>query len=102
MTIITKKFEKKFLKALLREDLPEEEAAKSEIVRNKLVDTDRWSIMYDLIFKYEDKYYQVGYSKGATELQDNEQPFEYEADEISCTEVEPVKVSVIKYTPKEA
>ena len=68
------------------------------LITNEMVDTSRWSIHYNLIFKFEDKFYQAPYSVGATESQD-EGPWEYEGDEapIDCYEVEPVEKTVIVY-----
>ena len=47
-----------------------------EVVQNELIDNSRWSLLYDLVFKAPDgKFYLAGYSRGATESQD-ESPFE--------------------------
>lgn len=58
------------------------------VISDKISDTGRWSILHDLIFKdpADGKCYQVGYSVGATEMQD-ERPWEYE-DTVTATEVE--------------
>lgn len=63
-----------------------------------ITDTSRWSIHYEMVFSYDDKYYSVVYRRGATESQD-EQPFEYDGDVIQCIEVVPQKIMVIKYVP---
>lgn len=70
------------------------------VISNDLTDTSRWSLHYDLVFKEEDtgKFYSVSYSRGATESQD-EQPFEYDGDEIGCVEVQPVEKVVTVYEP---
>lgn len=67
-----------------------------EVMRDEMVDTGRWSIYYRLVFKYQDKYYAVGYGRGATECQD-EQPFENEGDTVECDEVQRVEKVVIDY-----
>ena len=58
----------------------------------ELVDTSRWSNIYELVFKDVESglYYQTTYSVGATECQD-ESPFEYDPDEIECSQVEQVE-----------
>ena len=68
-----------------------------EVFRNKVVDTSRWSIHYELVFHFEDKYYMTWYSEGATEQQD-ERPCEYD-DIVVCYEVTPIEkvVTVFKY-----
>ena len=58
---------------------------------NEIVDTTRWSIIYDLVFEFEGKFYRTSYSVGATESQD-ESPWEYD-DEVVCHEVKEVPVT---------
>lgn len=67
-----------------------------EEIENNLYDASRWSLIYNLVFKFKDKYYQTEYSVGATESQD-ESPFEYEPDEIECREVVPTQQTVTVY-----
>ena len=69
--IIYKKFSKEILKELIYGNVDN-----YELVANNLIGNSRWSLDYDLIFKHEEKYWRVTYSRGATECQD-EQPFEY-------------------------
>jgi len=71
-----------------------------EVIEDNIVDNRRWSIDHEVVFKFEDKFYGTSYSVGATEYQD-EQPFEYDGDEISCVEMEPVEVVKIEYKPVE-
>lgn len=65
------------------------------IISNKIVDKSRWSVIYELIFELDGKYWQTGYSCGATEAQ-YEQPWEFE-DMVECVEVEPYEETVVKY-----
>lgn len=67
---------------------------------DEITDTSRWSVHYHLVFKYlgDNKYYSTTYARGATEYQD-EQPFEYADDLISCDEVKQVKKTIIDYEP---
>lgn len=69
-----------------------------ELVQEELIDTTRWSHIYERVYKDLDsgKYYTTSYSTGATECQD-ESPYEYDGDEIELIEVEPYEVKVIKY-----
>jgi len=56
----------------------------------------RWDVIYRAVFEHESKFYETTYQVGATEVQD-ERPYEYEDDEISCKEVFPVKKEVVVY-----
>lgn len=71
-----------------------------ELLTSEIVDTSRWSIMHEAIFRYKDKFYRTCYSVGATESQD-ERPYEYDADQIECPEVKPVQVTITKYVDVE-
>lgn len=53
----------------------------------------------DLYNEDNGKFYQITYSEGATELQD-ERPWEYD-DEITCTEVELKEIMMKKWVPVE-
>lgn len=69
-----------------------------EVVKNKICETTRWSICYDLVFKIiaTGKYYSSFYSRGATECQD-ESPYEHSKAEVECPEVEPKLIEVTIY-----
>jgi hypothetical protein len=58
-------------------------------IKDEVVDKTRCSIVHELIFAHEDKYYQTYYSVGATEPQE-EKPWEYD-DEVECQEVKQVE-----------
>ena len=88
-------FKKEFLVELARDDYDEEEVLS---IYNKLIDTSRWSEIYEQVFLFNGKYYKTSYSVGATECQD-ERPYEYEGDEIACIEVIPKEVTSIIYVP---
>ena len=81
------KFSKEFLRNL-----------DDEIISDQIIENTRWSILHERIFKHDGKFYQTIYSVGATEIQD-ESPYEYDGDEIECTEVRPVEKVVIVYEP---
>ena len=66
---------------------------------NRIIDTTRWSIVHEIVFEDQGKFYMTTYSEGATECQD-ERPWEYD-DEIKCTEVELKEVKVKKWVPVE-
>lgn len=89
-----KAFKKEDLLGLLDGD----DSCGLEQVSDRIVDTGRWSIHHDLIFKdtAEGKFYATAYSVGATEQQD-EGPFEYAPDMVECDEVRPVEKTVIVY-----
>ena len=86
-------FTKKQLRAILWDE-------EGEVVLNKITGTGRWDTHYRFIFKPEgeDKLYETEYSKGSTEQQDSQGPWEYE-DEIECDEVEAYEKTVTDYRP---
>lgn len=88
----TKVFSKDYLVDEL--DLPYENT-----IVNRIVDTTRWSIIHEIVFEDNGKFYMTTYSEGSTEIQD-ERPWEYD-DEIECTEVELKNVKVKKWVPVE-
>ena len=83
-----KKFNKDYLVNEL--DLPY-----GRVIVDKIIDTSRWSIIHEIVFEDNGKFYQTTYSEGATECQD-ERPWEYE-DEVECYEVELREVKVKKW-----
>jgi hypothetical protein len=94
----TKVFERSYLVDTL--GLPDDEDCELvEIVLNELEDSGRWTLNYKLVFKLleDNTFYQVSYSRGATENQ-WEAPWEYE-ETIKATIVEPKEVTVIDYVP---
>jgi hypothetical protein len=68
-------------------------------IYDEICDNSRWSIYHICVFENDGKFYQAGYSVGATECQD-ESPWEYE-DNVECTEVELKNVMVEKWVPVE-
>ena len=86
----TRTFKKDFMLELF--DAPEN----AEVIKDEIYENSRWSIRSELIFKFEGKFYQVCYSVGATEQQD-ESPWEYDGEDIECSEVKPVEVVTINY-----
>lgn len=66
-----------------------------EILEERQTGSSRWSIHYRTILKRKDgKFFEVKYSKGATECQE-ERPFEYTKAEF--TEVFPVEKVITVY-----
>lgn len=90
--MIKKTFDRDYLKNEL--GLPYENAIVDEIT-----DTTRWSIMHEIVFKDNGKFYLTTYSVGATEMQ-LESPWEYES-KVECIEVELREVKVEKWMPVE-
>lgn len=87
------KFKKDYLLDVLWED-------QGTIVEDKIIEHSRWSVIHSLVFKTDDgKYYLTDYRVGATESQD-ESPWEYEGDEIECTEVVPVDKVITEYVTR--
>lgn len=78
-----------------REILSGDDAA-YRVIRDEICDTTRWSIVHALIIqRIEDsRFFRGGYSKGATECQD-ESAWQY--DDAEFTEVFPVEQVTIVY-----
>lgn len=71
-----------------------------EIIKvNEVVDTSRWSIIYELIFEHDGKFWRTSYSVGATESQD-ESAWEYDST-VECVEVELKEVVTKQWKTKE-
>ena len=85
------KFKKKWLQNLICDDVNDGETMEDEIV-----DTTRWSVRHNIVFKYNEKFFEIEYSRAATELQD-ERPFDFSPDDVECKEVFPVERMVIRY-----
>jgi hypothetical protein len=69
------------------------------VIEKSITDTGRWSIRYSQVFEYDGNFYLTRFSVGATECQD-EVPYEDQGDEITVTQVYPVKKTVIAYVPE--
>lgn len=67
-----------------------------EIVEDKIVDTSRWSVHHELIFKSGVVFYSVNYTVGATEMQ-MESPFDDEDEYVECQEVRAVEKTIMVY-----
>lgn len=89
-----------FTRNELRDILWNEEG---EIVLNRITDTGRWDTHYRFIFRAEvgGKLYETEYSRGSTEQQDSQRPWDYE-DEVECVEVVAFEKVVIDYRPVRA
>jgi hypothetical protein len=90
------------------------------VVSDEIIDTTRWSIVRELIFKKvvkeprpsmyppvrtehsthtREEFYRIRYNTAATEMQ-SETPFQDEDDEIECVQVWPHETKIIVYKPK--
>lgn len=67
-----------------------------KVIQKEIEETSRWSVHYSMVFEFEGKLYLTNYSIGATEMQD-EDPYEYDDDEIECCEVEAYEATIIKF-----
>ena len=88
------KFTKEFLQNLVWEEYDTDEV--EIVVDGKICDNARWDITYQYIFKYQNKFYEFLYTKGATESQDYDM-FEFSNSDIEWPEVVPVEKTVIAY-----
>ena len=91
------KFKKEDLYNLVTDD--DDVEGMALICEPEIIDTTRWSVIYRAIFSFDGKLYETHYSCGATEMQD-ESPYEYEPDEIDCSEVVPVTKTITVYEVK--
>ncbi len=85
------KFKKEFM-----QEVAYNEAEGVKIIENNIVDNSRWSVIHKIVFSFNGKFYESSYSVGATEQQD-ESPYEYDNDEIECSEVKPVNKTITVY-----
>ena len=76
-------------------EIARDKSEEYEAIKIKVIDTDRWTIQYEVIFMgiKTGKYYRTFWSRGATEMQE-ERPYDYETGEIECDEVESVEVTI--------
>lgn len=63
-----------------------------EVIENNITDSGRWDIYMELIVRVKDKFYSVGWTKGATESQYHK-PWEYES-EVEFVEIKKVSKMV--------
>lgn len=82
------KFKKEYLQECAREN--------TDVIINEIVEHGRWTLTYEIIFRFEDKFYRSFYQRGATENQD-ESPYEFDEDNIECEEVYAMQVLVTQY-----
>lgn len=83
----------KFLKEFLQE-LAWDEADGVDVVYRKITGTTRWSLCHECVFRHDGRFYKTTYRTALTEMQD-EQPYEYDPDEIECPEVFPRNVTTV-------
>jgi hypothetical protein len=76
-----------------------EDCGETELISKEEIGKSRWANIYLMTFKYNDKFYQVEYRQGTGD--EGVTPFEYDEEEIMCTEVKPYEVTIIKYRPVE-
>lgn len=75
-----------------------EDTSDFELIEKNVIDTSRWSIQYEGVFKHieTEKFYRLYWDVGATEYQDSS-PFEYETDYVPLEEVVLKEVLVKKW-----
>lgn len=74
-----------------------------EIVETQMVDQRRWETTYEIVFKFEDRFFRSQYDLGSTECQES-MPYEYDGDDDDMIEVEevfPKEVTVTQYVTKD-
>lgn len=70
-----------------------------DTIYDKIVDSGRWTLKMERVFRHEGRFYKTTYTVGATELQDTG-PYDYAPDEIECPEVFPVEKVITVYEEK--
>lgn len=84
----------------IHKDILKEKLWKSDqLIEETIVDTSRWSIFKEMIFRHEGRVFRCEYSEGATENQ-FEAPFENSSEFVECTEVEKRYVVTPKWVDK--
>lgn len=73
---------------------------KITVISDEHMDSSRWEETRDVVFKFNETFYNFCYTKGLTEQQ-FQAPFEYDGVEIECCEVFPVEVKTIIYMSKQ-
>ena len=66
-----------------------------KVISDVIIETGRWTVNHELIFKHEGKLWRTSYQVGATEQQD-ERPWEYD-DQVACIEVVATQVMTTTY-----
>jgi len=74
------------------------DSEEGELIEERITGTSRWSVNKSAIILYQDKYWKVQYSIGATEQQD-ERPFE-DVQYAKFVEVERVPVTTYAWKVK--
>lgn len=77
----------------IKKEIMREMAYSGDKLEDKIIENTRWSVVHEMVFPFEGKFYQSVYSVGATESQD-ESAYEYADDEIEVTEVHQVEKTV--------
>ena len=92
----------KFNKTDLQDMVCDENEEVLKKIKDEAVDSTRWSICHDVIFQEvkTGKYYCSVYYVGATEMQ-YQSAYEYDSDEIECSEVVEKLVEVKQWILKE-
>ena len=70
-------------------------------VEDQIIDNERWTVTHEMIFQQisTGKFYRSYFRRGATEYQD-EGPYEYDGDIITCKEVVKKEVMVEQWVEK--
>ena len=84
-------------KVFNREYLLEDLDLPYNAIERKIIDRTRWSIIYEMIFEDNEKFYRCIYLDGATEYQD--QDIFDDEKEIECEEVEKKVVQREEWMP---
>lgn len=69
-----------------------------EVIVNEQFDSSRWSAIYTLIVKINDKFFKAAYEKGLTEYQDFG-PFEEAGETVPFYRVMPQPKTITEYVP---
>lgn len=68
-------------------------------VSRELIDADRWSHVYELLFRHDGRVWSITYEVGATEYQEVD-PFG--SDPVTATAMEERQVTITRWMPIEA
>lgn len=102
--VITKIYPSNVLEKLFYTHSVEMDGYQLELIKSEYENYYRLNIDFSYVFKdvSTEKFYKFSYGRSVTENQDDYGfRTELEDGEVECTEVEPVEVPVIMYTPVE-
>lgn len=67
------------------------------VVYAEIADQRRWADVHEIVFEYDDRFWQVEYYVGSTEMQESGWGYGTDPEWVEAVEVEPYEVTVTRY-----